>query len=72
MVAISSRVKTDWASSFGSVPVMRTKTFDIALSDAMTGVNSQATADKAGARMRTALSGTENAMFLGTISPMTT
>ena len=72
IVATSSKLKVEFASFFGSTPTRRTAPLAIAFNATITGRNTVATATNGVARMSTARSGTENEMFLGTISPSTT
>ena len=72
MVATSSKLKAESASVFGSTPNSRTAPLAITFNTTITGRKSVATATRGVASRSTARSGTENEMFLGTISPNTT
>src|SRR5689334_5410389 len=72
VVATSSSVKVLAASSFGSTPNRRSTPLAVALSATMIGRTARPMATSGGASSSVALSGIENEMFFGTISPNTT
>ena len=72
MVATSSRVNVEVASSFGSTRNSRRMLFEIQFSDTMIGWKTFDTPTSGVASSSTARSGSVNARFFGTISPNTT